>query len=461
MRCTEVFDLIVLGAGIAGHTVATSAAEAGLSVLMLEKTEEVGGSSAMSGGWFAFSGTAKQRERSVGDSDHLFMQDLLRTGDGQSDRTLLRAYLAKQQETYLWLKRHGVVFRALELSAGMSAARAHQAHMHRTLSILQEFFVAAGGAIRVRHRGLRMLQARSGKVIGVVADTPGGECSFVGRDGVVLATGGFTRAVDLLQEFVPDQLSALPHGGKGNTGDGLKIARSLGAGLADMCSVSGTYGAHPGSDDACDELVTAYYKGAIVVNQDGRRFVNESVDYKTLGRAVLAQPGEVAFQIFDSKIRAMCRESDLIKDLDSLEQKGHLQKSDTICRLAQLEGIDAAALADSVVRYNRGVATATDEFGRTHLCSGSGNLIEIDTPPFYAYRSKSVMTSTYGGLTTDSCGRVLNVHQAVMENLYAVGEITGGFHGAGYMTGTSLGKATVFGRIVAQHVVRSHFRRSL
>ena len=138
-------DLVVLGAGIAGLVAATSAAEAGLDTLLIEKTSNIGGSSAMSGGFFAFSETVEQQEAGIEDSAQLFRKDLLEVGGHQNDSALLDSYLDSQDETYQWLKDHGVSFSALELSSGQSRARSHHSEIKKVLSSLHRAFTAAGG----------------------------------------------------------------------------------------------------------------------------------------------------------------------------------------------------------------------------------------------------------------------------------------------------------------------------
>ncbi|MFB6782687.1 flavocytochrome c [Streptomyces sp. NPDC056352] len=451
-RPEHTFDLVVVGSGIAGQTAATTAAESGLEVVLLEKTDKLGGSSAMSGGWFAFSGTEEQAAEGIEDSAELFLKDMLKVGENLNDPSLLDAYLANQEDTYRWLKAHGVVFREVEISSGQSARRSHNSVIKEVLGSLQQGFTAAGGQTRLNHRAVRLARNASGRVTGVAADTPDGQALFHGRAGVVLATGGFSRGTDLLKIFAPKQLAAIPYGGKGNTGDGLKMAWKLGAGMADMSFVSGTYGSHPETGEEFHELLTTYYMGSIIVNKHGRRFVDESQDYKTLGRVVLDQPEGLGFQIFDAKVRAKSHRGIPLKDIDTLEDIGHVFKAHTLQELAELAGIEPAGLVETVERYNAVVAGEhADQLGRTSLCNGVGDLLPIDQAPFYAYPAKSLMTTTYCGITINAHGQVLDVDGEVIDGLYAIGETTGGFHGAAYITGTSLGKGAVFGRIVSQH----------
>jgi fumarate reductase flavoprotein subunit len=447
----HTFDLVVLGSGIAGQVTAVTAVEAGLSVAMVEKATTIGGSSAMSGGWFAFCGTDEQAEAGVVDSPELFRSDLLELGRHLNDPALLDAYLERQAETYRWLKSKGVVVREIEISSGQSARRSHNTEITQVLADLHDTFTAAGGRTFTEHRGTTLCRDDSGRVTTVVVSSPNGQKAFHGRSGVVLATGGFSRGTEMLKIFAPDQLAAIPYGGRANTGDGLRMAWRLGAGLADMSFVSGTYGSHPDTGEEFHELLTAYYMGAVIVNRHGHRFVDESLDYKTLGREVLHQPDGLGFEIFDSQVRAQSHRGVPLKDMDTLEELGHLHRAGTWAELAAIAGIDPEGLDATLTRYNAAVrGESSDEIGRTSLCNGVGALLPIDEPPFYAYPAKSLMTTTYCGLTITPHAEVVDVDGEVIDGLFAVGEVTGDFHGAAYMTGTSLGKGAVFGRIAAE-----------
>ncbi|KAA9149420.1 FAD-dependent oxidoreductase [Amycolatopsis acidicola] len=448
----HTFDLVVAGSGLAGQVAATAASEAGLNVVLLEKTANLGGSSAMSGGYFAFSGTEEQAAQNVGDSAELFRRDLLESGRHRNDPALLDAYLAHQDSTYRWLKDHGVTFRALELSSGQSVPRSHNSAIKDVLALLHKTFTARGGETRTGHRAVRLVRNENGTVTGVVTENGDGEHLFTGRAGIVLATGGFSRGVDLLRTFAPEQLAAIPYGGKGNTGDGLKMAWKLGAGMADMASVSGTYGSHPDTGEEFHELLTAYYLGAIIVNTHGKRFTDESQSYKVLGREVLNQPEGLGFEVFDAKVRTQSEPGIPLNDIDLLEDLGHVFKADSLEELADAAGIAKAGLIETVRRYNAAIdGLRPDDVGRTSLCNGVGEPARIDEPPFYAYPAKSLLTSTFSGVTITPAGQVTDVDGGIIDGLYAIGEVTGGFHGAAYITGTSLGKAAVFGRIVAEH----------
>lgn len=447
---TNECDLLVLGSGIAGQSAALRAAELGLDVVLAEKTAAVGGSTIMSGGWFAFSGTPEQAAAGYEDSDELFLRDLQEVGDHRNDPALLHAYLQRQGHTRQWLVDHGVSFREVAISSGQSTPRGHNTDIAAVMASLHQQYVQAGGTTLLEHRAVRLLTAADGAVIGARFETPDGTTEIRSRAGVVIATGGFSRGTELLRIFAPEQQAAIPFGGLGNTGDGLRMAWKLGADMADMSYVSGTYGSHPETAEV-HELLTAYYMGAVIVNKEGRRFVDESISYKTLGSAVLQQTDGLGVQIFDAPVRAQSHRGIPLKDMDTLEEKGHLLRAETLEELAGLVGVDAGHLVETVEQYNTAIAEGSaDAVGRTSLCNGAGELEPIKQAPFYAYPAKSLMTTTYCGVRTDVDSHVIDVEGQQIPGLYAVGEVVGGFHGAAYMTGSSLGKGAVFGVSVAE-----------
>ncbi|MDQ7876435.1 FAD-dependent oxidoreductase [Microbacterium sp. QXD-8] len=435
------FDAIVVGGGLAGLAATQRMAASGLSVALVEKRGRLGGSSAMSGGWFALSGTAVQRRAGVEDADDVFLSDMVATGGGFADPSLLDALVARQAQAVAAIDRADAWTDELKVSAGMTIARAHLIRIGRLLAYLEREALAAGAVILVDHPaeelvmdGRRVAGIRSGRAV------------FAADAGVVLTTGGFSRSRELLDLFVPDQAGAMPYGGVGNTGDGIRLAWMLGAGLADIGHVAGTYGQHPDASDDEHELLTANYLGAILVNAHGERFTDESESYKVLGTAVLTQPSRMAFQIFDAGVRARSKPGVPLSDMERIEELGHLVSAPTLSELGHRLGMPPGALERTVERYNDGVAgRAADPFGRTGLVTGVGALAPVDSGPFYAYPAVTAMTSTYGGLSVAPDTSVTRIDGTRIEGLSAAGEVVGGFHGASYMTGTALTKALVFG----------------
>ncbi|MFK4805218.1 FAD-dependent oxidoreductase [Microbacterium sp. ZW CA_36] len=445
---TRRFDAIVVGGGLAGLAATERLAARGLGVALVEKRDRLGGSSAMSGGWFALSGTAVQRRAGVEDADDVFLSDMVDAGGGFADPSLLEALVAGQAHAVAAIDRADAWTDELKVSAGMTIARAHLVRIRRLLAHLENEALAAGAVILRDHpadelitEGRRVAGIRSGRAV-IAADA-----------GVVLTTGGFSRSRELLDLFVPDQAAAMPYGGVGNTGDGLRMAWMLGAGLADIGHVAGTYGQHADATDDEHELLTANYLGAILVNARGERFADESESYKVLGTAVLSQPGGMAFQIFDSGVRARSRPGVPLSDMERIEELGHLASAPTLSELGHRVGMPPGVLERTVGQYNDSVAgRAADPFGRAGLVNGVGALAPVATGPFYAYPAVTAMTSTYGGLSVAPDTSVTRIDGSRIEGLCAAGEIVGGFHGASYMTGTALTKALVFGIVAADRI---------
>ena len=450
-RRGRAFDAVVVGGGLAGLAATQRLAVNGLRVALVEKRDRLGGSSALSGGWFAFSGTTLQSEAGVEDSDDLFLADMAATGGGFADETLLRALVDGQADAVAAIDRAGAWTDELKVSAGMTVARAHLIRIGDLLAHLEDEAVASGAVILTGYPAGDLVTDGS-RVIGITS----GSGDLIASSGVVLASGGFSRSRELLDLFVPDQAAAMPYGGVGNTGDGLRMAWMLGAGFADIGHVAGTYGQHAETSDDEHELLTANYLGAILVNIHGQRFADESESYKVLGSAVLGQPGRTAFQIFDAVVRARSKPGVPLSDMERLEELGHLVSAPTISALGRELGIPPERLERTVAHYNESVAGRRDDpFGRTGLVNGVGSLVCLGTPPFYAYTAVTAMTSTYGGLSVGADTTVKRVDGSRIEGLYAAGEVVGGFHGASYMTGTALTKALVFGIRAADSIARS------
>jgi fumarate reductase flavoprotein subunit len=449
-------QLLVVGGGAAGFSAALEAAERGVSVLLIEKTAEIGGSSAMSGGCLAFAGTDLQQAEGVEDSDELLRQDLIEVGQHDNDPAVVDTYVRHQLDTYAWLKQHGVQFSpSLESSSGQSVPRVHTvdpADMVRLLAARCE----ATDKVKVHFgtRAIRLLRAsETSPVTGVLAQGPDGEIAIESAHGVVLASGGFNQDAELVHRFSPQYAEAVFVGGAGNTGDGLRMAWKLGADVRDMAYIKGTFGKHP-TDTHNNHSCLCVYKGAIAVNQDGRRFVDESISYKLLGDAVMAQPYHTGYQIFDQPIFEAGDDRVRILDFRRRMEEGLMIRADTLEALARQIEVPYETLKDTVDRYNGYVDAGHDpEFGREALVHHHGKLRRIETGPFYAYPSTAAVFGTYCGLRIDADMRIVDVFGEPIAGLYGAGEVAGGFHGGAYMTGSALGKAVVFGRVAARTAI--------
>jgi fumarate reductase flavoprotein subunit len=454
-------DVVVVGAGLAGHVAALSAAESGLRVALLEKGAEFGGSSTRAGGGLVFAGTDLQRKAGFEDSPARLRESLVATGGGVAREELIDAYVDRQLETYEWMVGQGVGFSIDEAATAEPFTRVH--------------FTGAGTATRHLHDLVEdhpaveyhpntpvvRLGREGGRVDRFAVVVDGEEQWRSARRAVVLTSGGFSRGTDLLRTFAPTWLETVPMGGAHNTGDGIVMGWSLGAGLADLPYVAATFGAslldHSRGDRPGSEPILLYpnYRGAIIVNRDAVRFANEELRYKEMGRICIDQPGGIAFEIFDEQVLERSEEIAVPLDFKAAKKAGLFRQADTIAELADELGLDPDVLKATVERYNAAVESGADEeFGRPIAREGLPGAVPIVSPPYYGYPTKPGLTSTFAGLTVDGSMRVLDVYGTPLDGLYAAGEVVGGFHGAGYYSGTGLGKAAVFGRIAGTAVGR-------
>lgn len=447
-------DVVVIGGGLAGHAAALEATAAGAECLLLEKESAVGGSTLISGGFFALCGTQEQAAAGVDDTPELLFDDLWEISGQRADRDLLNSYVQTQLEIYEWLSAYGIPFSQPVRSGGQSVPRSHQTDPEQLMRTVAEQARTAGVRTLTGARVTRLSRSGTrGDVTGCTMKLEGSEESVTARRGVVLASGGFSHGADLLDVFAPQQREAVAIGGPGNVGDGLRMGWELGADLRDMGFIKGTFGTHPrGTTAQQHAILLTFYKGSIVVNASGQRFVDESISYKDIGDACLKQPGKLGVQVFDARIARECNNGIQLFDLGDAQQQGLLIFADDLDGLARRAGVEPSGLRRTVEQYNSDIREGrVDSIGRRTLCHGVGDLLEIAEPPFYAYPSTTALLATYCGLRISPRAEVLNVWGERIPRLYAAGEVTGGFHGAAYMTGSALGKAAVFGRIAGAH----------
>jgi len=451
-------DVLVIGGGLAGLCAAIEAANAGAEVTLLEKLGECGGSSVLSGGLLAFAGTEMQKAAGIEDDDTRLYEDLRRAGQYQNVDALVRTYVANQMAAYRWLVGLGTQFISVELAAGHSAPRAHSLRSQDFMALMERRARDTGRVNIVFDAAAERLLRGGTRVEGVTARIAGKTTTIRARRGVVLASGGFARNADMVNLFVPHQAKCVVYCGAGCDGDGIRMAWALGAGLRDVAHVKGTFGFHPdtGKTPGRDWSKHSVYRGAILVNKRAQRYVDESKSYKLLGDAVLTQPDSMSFQIFDQGVMETSSDTAPLFKFKEALALGRLLSEPTLETLASRVGLDPATLVATVVRYNGYVRSGKDEeFGRTGLSSGYGKLVELTRGPWYAYPSTSGLIATYCGVTVDTATRVLDVFGEPIPGLYAAGEMTGGFHGVAYMTGSSLGKCVIFGRIAGQNAAAS------
>lgn len=454
---TETWDIVIVGAGLAGVRAAIRAGSLGARTLVLEKMPEAGGSSILAGGFFAFAGTESQQSRGLDDTVELLRKDFLDLGKGVNDPALVDAYCRLQLSEYEYLSGLGVEFVEVQPSSGHSVPRGHRADPKQFMALLlAQARKSPLIEIRTRAAATRLSKSSSANRIDTVAvsqDT--GSVTVHARQGIILASGGFSRAKDLLELFAPHVKLAIPAGGPGNQGDGIKMAWEHGAALADLGYINGTFGTYPWPEpDELPAVIFPVYRGGIAVNNKGKRFVDESRSYKALGEAVLEQDKGFAYQVFDESIMRQSLSNVPSYNFEGMAKLGRFKVADSFLELAKALEVPVDTFVETVNRYNQDAEKGRDtEFGRKSLSHTFGQILPLRTPPYYAYPCTCMLSTTYGGLRIDSQMRVLNIWGEPISGLYAAGELIGGLHGASYMTGSALGKALIFGAAAAENAI--------
>ena len=459
----ETHDFVILGAGSGGLAAAAYAKDAGLDVVVLEKLGFPGGSSLICGGAWATAGTDEQKAKGIVDSSEKFLEDMLNTGGHQNDPALVKAMIASTRIAYEFVtKKLGVKPDTVDAASGMSVPRAHHFVPAKLIKALHDYDLSKGVPFLMNTAAERLVwDHESGCIAGVRASSKGKTLWIRAKKGVLIATGGFSRNPALLKKYNPLMAAVDPEGGAGNTGDGLLMAQAYGADVLDTQYIKATFGYRPDPKKYGPQTLHGYYDGAIIVNADGKRFVDESISYKLLSDAALQQKDVKTFEFFDEAVRVKMRDATakyrkLLGPLDNGGEVEYCFRGDTIEDVAQKAGIDPKALRETVERYNKFAEKGADEdFGRTSLTSGYGKLVALKEPPFFLYPARPRLIATYCGLRIDPSARVIDVFGEPIPHLYACGEAVGGVHGAAYMSGSAVGKAIGFGRIAALAVAKS------
>jgi fumarate reductase flavoprotein subunit len=448
-------DVVVIGCGAAGLSAAIEAADRGARVIVIESEPSPAGSTRLSAGYAAFCET----DLAPGSREELYL-DLLEAHHGDHDEALVRLYVDHAAAAYRRLLELGVRFAGTFQFAHMHQAWGHEiagsgVHGGAELGRLLEIAARERGiSIMTRSRARRLLRDEQGRVDTVMVDTPAGTLRFAATRAVVLASGGFTRNLALIRNHGrPGTERILAITGAGSRGDGLIMALALGADTAYLTAGIAPTGP---ADPATGKGAMLVYSGAVIMNRDGQRFCDESGLYNDISWAALEQPDGLIFQIYDEAIRQAHLGTMLGRVLSGYAE----HKADTLEQLLgllqQAAGLDAEQAQLEIAAYNRAVRRGEDPgFGRRHLVGTAGTPPAIASGPFYGIVTVPGTTHFNGGLKVDVALRVIDVFGEPVAGLYAAGEVTGGFHGAGYLSASHVGMALIFGQLAGQNAAAS------
>lgn len=452
----DAFDLLIVGSGGAGLTAAALLSEkTNLKIAVFEKEPIIGGTSILCGGQWAVAGTDLQKSQNVKDSADLFFEDLMRVGNYKNDPSVVNAFIDASLKQYFWVKKNGVAPKTLALSAGMSRPRAHIFNPREIIALLSRKCLTQGVKIFTSVKVTKILQPEGSteSVCGLEVQNHQGDRLLFRAPRVLLASGGFTRNRTLLKTYASGLDRALLFSAPGSQGDGIEMGVNIGSALSDMTNIKPSFGFIEGATGTKD-ITGVFYSGAVIVNENAERFINESLPNKEIGIEAVNQ--KETYLVFDEAIRQKqmnIRPNDkLLLNKVGLFGQPVLQ-GQSIREIAAKAKLDPEKLETEIRQYNNRIKNGEpDPFGRDSLSQGWGKLPLIHEPPFFITRAYSGLTGTYGGLKIDQKGRVLSVWGPVIKGLYAAGEVTGGVHGEGFMAGTGFGKAMAFGRIVSESI---------
>jgi tricarballylate dehydrogenase len=481
----QEYDVIVVGKGNAALCAALSAHENGAKVAVLEAAaeDESGGNSRFAGGVMRFAYGSVEDLRRVTDipdeeaamSDfgtntrEEFLDKLYQLTSYRTDPDLSEVLVNQSLDVMAWLRSKGARF---VLNAGRQSALVNGRRVYFGNMPIE---VSGGGAGLVQYLDKAVANAGidvhydtratslvfDGETVqGVRAQQRGKPVEFRAK-AVVLACGGFEANPEMRTRYLgPGWELAKVRGTRFNQGDGLKMALDIGAapyGNWSGCHATGwdRYAPEFGDVNVGDQFQKHSYIFGLLINADGRRFVDEGLDfhsftYAKYGGEVLKQPGQFAWQVFDSKVKSLLRSEYRIKMMTKVS-------ANTLEELAtKLEGVNAEAFLKTVREYNAAVKkdvpfdhTVKDGKGTAGIEPPKSNWAQpLDTPPYDAYMTTCGITFTFGGLRIDKdSGQVLDVHLNPIPGLYCAGEMVGGLFYFNYPSGTGLVSGAVFGRI--------------
>ena len=480
-------DVVVVGAGGAGMTAAITAAAEGKTVVILESQSMVGGNSVRATGGMNAGKTVYQDENEFGesagvektlktaaekyadnetitalaktvseqwaayqanptgyfDSVELMELDTMIGGKGINDPELVETLCANSADAIDWLDEHGITLHNVSSFGGASVKRIHRPvnAEGKTVSVgsymiplLQENCEKAGVKMMLDTTATEILTDANGAAVGVKATGASGETVTVNAKAVILASGGFGANLDMVVKYKPELKGFMTTNAPGIQGQGIEMAQAIGAATVDMDQIQ----IHPTVEANTAALITEGLRGdgAILINEEGQRFIDEVGTRDVVSAAEIAQTGSYSWLVVD---QAMADASSVIQ---GYIKKGYTVTGATYEELGKAMGVDAAAFAETMEKWNGYVEAKNDpDFGRTSFAN------PLNTAPYYAVKVTAGVHHTMGGLKINANTEVLNEKGEVIPGLFAAGEVTGGVHGANRLGGNAVADFTVFGRI--------------
>lgn len=484
-------DVVVVGGGNAALCAAIAAAEEGASVLVLERApeEERGGNSSFTEGLmrFVYDGRddiialspdlneAELKADFGSYTEDKFFDDMATVTHYRTDPDLCEVLVRQSNAVMHWLHSHKIRF--LPQFGRQSFTVNGQAKFWggATLAavgggqgLVEALYNAAERlGVEVRYDAwVKDLIRESGRVCGVTLEHDG-QMERIDASAVVLACGGFEANAEWRARYLgPGWDLVKVRGSKFNTGDGLAMALAIGAqpaGNWSGCHAVGweRYASEFGDISTVDEFERDSYPFSIMINSEGKRFLDEGADirnytYAKYGRIILEQPGQFAWQIFDSTVKYLLRPEYSARQVTKVV-------ANSIDELAEKLDVDGEQLIKTIKEFNNAVkrdvefnpAVKDGKAAEGLEISKSNWAIPLENPPYEAYSVTCGVTFTFGGLKTSTSAEVIDANHHVMPGLFVAGEMLGGLFYFNYPGATGLTSGAVFGRVAGKSAAKT------
>lgn len=455
---TSNYDVVVIGAGGAGFSAAITARNAGANVVLLEKMPAVGGNSLISGAEMNVAKNWVQPKLGINDdSPELHAQDTFKGGDGKGDMKVINVMTHQALDAAKWCRDYlGVRFEDdnLFFFGGHSRKRALIPVGHTGTEFIAKFQAKAdelGIPVITNMKAEELIKDKDGRVVGVKATMDGSEYTFNAKGGVVLATGGFGANPEMVKKYNPKiderfKTTDAP----GSTGEALYMAERAGAELVNMGYIQ-TYPICDPLSGAIELIADARFDGAIMLNQEGKRFVEELQRRDVLSEAILNQTGQYCWVLWNDNIGKI---SNTVKahanEYEAFTKQGIMTTCDDLKCIADFTKIPFDQLQKTVKRVSDMAGKGNDkDFNHR------AGLMDMQQGKYYVIKAVPSTHHTMGGVRINEKAEALTAEGKVIPGLWAAGEVTGVTHGTNRLGGNAYTDIIVFGRIAGEAAAKA------
>lgn len=455
---TSNYDVVVIGAGGAGFSAAITARNAGANVVLLEKMPAVGGNSLISGAEMNVAKNWVQPKLGINDdSPELHAQDTFKGGDGKGDMKVINVMTHEALDAAKWCRDYlGVRFEDdnLFFFGGHSRKRALIPVGHTGTEFIAKFQAKAdelGIPVITNMKAEELIKDKDGRVVGVKATMDGSEYTFNAKGGVVLATGGFGANPEMVKKYNPKiderfKTTDAP----GTTGEALYMAERAGAQLVNMGYIQ-TYPICDPISGAIELIADARFDGAIMLNQEGKRFVEELQRRDVLSEAILNQTGQYCWVLWNDNIGKI---SNTVKahanEYEAFTKQGIMTTCDDLKCIADFTKIPFDQLQKTVKRVSDMAGKGNDkDFNHR------AGLMDMQQGKYYVIKAVPSTHHTMGGVRINEKAEALTAEGKVIPGLWAAGEVTGVTHGTNRLGGNAYTDIIVFGRIAGEAAAKA------